>query len=101
VIVVSGEITINPADRDAALELTATAVAATLQEEGCVTYGFWVDPADPGRLRVFEEWESMDSLLAHFGQPHMGAFLDGMAGLDVRSSDIQQYDVTDKRPVGT
>lgn len=100
-IVVSGEITIDPAHRDAALELTSVVVAATLQEDGCITYGFWADPADPGRFRVFEEWASMDALLAHFGQPHMATFLEGMGGLDIRSSDIQQYEVIDKRPVGT
>jgi quinol monooxygenase YgiN len=100
-IVVSGEIVIDPADREAALEAAATVVAATLEEEGCVTYGFWADPVDPGRFRVFEEWESMEALLAHFGQPHMASFLETMGALDVRSSDVQQYDVTDKRPVGT
>jgi quinol monooxygenase YgiN len=101
VIVVSGEITIDPADREAALEVTSAMVAATLDEEGCVTYGFWADPVDPGRFRVFEEWESMDALVAHFGQPHMATFMEAMGSLDVRSSDVQQYDVTDKRPVGT
>lgn len=100
-IVVSGEIVIDPADRDVALDAAATVVAATLEEEGCVTYGFWADPADPGRFRVFEEWASPDALLAHFGQPHMATFLEVMGGLDVRSSDIQQYEVSDKRPVGT
>ena len=100
-IVVSGEITIDPADREAALEVTAAMVAATLDEEGCVTYGFWADPVDPGRFRVFEEWESMDALVAHFGQPHMATFLEALGGLDVRSSDVQQYTVSDKRPVGT
>ena len=100
-IVVSGEITIDPADRDAALELTAAVVAATRQEDGCISYGFWADPADAGRFRVFEEWESAEALLAHFGRPHMATFLEGMGGLEVRSSDISQYEVTDKRPVGT
>ena len=51
-IVVSGEIVIDPADREAALEATSTAVAATLEEEGCITYGFWADPGDESRFRV-------------------------------------------------
>ena len=100
-IVVSGEISIDPADREAAVQATAKVVAATLSEDGCITYGFWVDPSDDTRFRVFEEWESMDALAAHFGQPHMTSFLEEMGALNVLGSDVQQYDVTDKRPVGT
>lgn len=100
-IVVSGEITLDPADRAAAVEAATAATTATLEEEGCLTYGFWADPADDGRFRVFEEWASIDALIAHFGRPHMAAFLDAMAGLTIHGSDIHQYEVTDKRPVGT
>jgi quinol monooxygenase YgiN len=100
-IVVSGEITIEPADREAALEATTAMVAASLAEDGCVAYGFWADPADPAHFRVFEEWSSQDALATHFAQPHMTTFLEAMGGLSVTSSDVQQYTVSDKRPVGT
>ncbi|MEL7207280.1 MAG: putative quinol monooxygenase [Actinomycetota bacterium] len=92
-IVVSGEIELDPADRDAAIAATESVVAATLQEEGCLTYGFWADPTDPGRFRVFEEWETEAALLAHFGQPHMTAFLETMGTLGITKSEIHRYDV--------
>lgn len=100
-LVVSGVITLDPSDRDAALEAAATAVTATLEEDGCITYGFWADPGDPGRFRVFEEWASPEALMSHFAQPHMATFLEAMGALQVISTDVQQYTVTDKRPVGT
>jgi quinol monooxygenase YgiN len=101
VIVVSGEIAIDPADREAALAATRISVPATRQEDGCLTYGFWADPDDQSRFLVFAEWESLEALHAHFGQPHMAAFLVALGALAVRSSEVHQYDVSDKRPVGT
>ena len=95
-IVVSGTITIDPADRDAALDLAATLVEATLAEPGCVTYGFYPDPTDAGTLRVFEEWQDDEALGSHFGEPHMAAFMAGLGELKVTGTAISKYVVSDK-----
>ena len=57
-IVVSGTITVDPADHDAAAALMQTLVEETAKEAGSVSYAFYADLESPGTFRVFEEWES-------------------------------------------
>lgn len=49
--------------------------AATQLEPGCISYDFYLGLSDPDTLMLFQEWESMESLMAHFRTPHMEAFL--------------------------
>lgn len=94
-IVVSGTIDLDPANRDAAVALTDTLVAATLQEEGCISYGFWLDPHHDGRFRVFEEWKDQAALDAHFAEPHMAVFMEGLGSLGVTGTAINRYVVSE------
>ena len=98
-IVVSGEIRIDPEDFDAAVALAEPLVAATLEEAGNVTYGFWVDPTDRGRIRVFEEWETEAAMSAHGASAHLATFFAGMAALRIESVDLTRYDVASKGPL--
>jgi quinol monooxygenase YgiN len=98
-IVVSGEIRINPEDFDAAMVLAEPLVAATLEEAGNVTYGFWVDPRDRGRVRIFEEWENEDAMAAHGASAHLATFFAGMAALRIESVELSRYDVSAKGPL--
>lgn len=59
-IIVSGTFEIDPSQPDEALRIGTTMAGASLAEPGCVTYGFWADPTDPARLRVFEEWATAE-----------------------------------------
>jgi quinol monooxygenase YgiN len=94
-LIVSGIIDIDPANHDAANELFAPLVAATLAEDGCITYGFWANPANPGQFRVYEEWESTDAMGLHMGSDHMATFLVGMGGLGVTGTSITQHTVSE------
>lgn len=44
-------------------------IAASRAEEGCVAYNWAVDPLEPGKIHVYEEWESEEALLRHFRDP--------------------------------
>lgn len=93
-IVISGTITVEAADHDNAVALFGPLVEATLQEEGCGTYGFWAHPAERGTFRVYEEWADDDALNAHMGAAHMAEFLGGIATLKVTGTEINRYDVS-------
>ncbi|HZJ26824.1 MAG TPA: putative quinol monooxygenase [Acidimicrobiia bacterium] len=97
-IVVSGEIQIDPADHDAAIALVEPLVTATRAEAGCIEYDFWVDPRDPGRIRVFEEWTSDKPIEAHSESDHYIQFLTAIAGIRVKSVELWRFDVTSKSP---
>lgn len=94
-IIVSGIIELDPSDHDRFVDLVGPLVSATTAEPGCISYEFFVASGDPGRFRVFEEWQDDDALAAHFGQPHMAAFMEGLGNLSVRSSSISKYVVSD------
>jgi quinol monooxygenase YgiN len=95
ILVISGEIHIDPNDFDAALTLIEPLVAGTRAEAGCLEYGFWVDPQDRGRIRVFEEWATV----AHAKSEHYLTFLSQMASIAVKSVELFRYTVTGKAPL--
>ncbi len=74
-IIVHGIIPIRPDAREQALDMARRMTEATKAEPGCVSYDFYVGLADPNSLLLFQEWESMDALMAHFQTPHMDDFL--------------------------
>lgn len=93
-LIVSGTISLDPANHDAALDAAARLVEATLEEEGNITYGFWVDPRERGRFRVYEEWADSEALDAHMATPHMAEFLTAAAGLGITGTDVHRHEVT-------
>jgi quinol monooxygenase YgiN len=98
-IIVSGTLRVASSDIDTAMGLGATMAEASLAEEGCSAYGFWQDPADPGRVRVFEEWASQEALDAHFATPHMADFMAGLGQLSISDMELSKYEVSEKAPL--
>lgn len=92
-LIVSGIITMDPSGHDQAVELVGPLVEATLAEEGCITYGFWADPNQPGVFRVYEEWADEDALNTHMGTPHMAEFIVGMGSLPITGTEINKHEV--------
>lgn len=98
-LVVSGEIRIDPEDFDAALALIEPLVAATQAEPGCITYDFWVDPRDRGRVRVFEEWASEEAIAAHTDSEHLATFYGSLGAIRITSVELHRFEVTAKTPL--
>ena len=46
-------------------------VAATVKEDGCISYEMHQSINDPSRLVVVERWASRDALSRHFETPHL------------------------------
>ncbi len=55
------------------------------KESGCLTYAFSVDINDPTIMRIYERWESMEALEAHFKAPHMAVFQKALGGIQPKS----------------
>lgn len=98
-LIVAGFIDVAPDDRERFLASRRDAVAATRDEPGCIEYVFSADLADPGRVRVFECWESADDLALHL------EVLSGRApspgGVDVVARRLLRYEVTGVQELGT
>jgi quinol monooxygenase YgiN len=98
-LIVAGEIEIDPAKREEAIAAARQVMDATRREPGCISYTFSADLAEPGRFRIFEEWESQAALDAHFAAPHMAAFSAQVGGLGVRAMRIQKYEIAKVGPL--
>jgi len=98
-LVIAGEIEIDPGRRAQAIAAATRMMTETRREPGCHSYVFTADLVDPGCFRVFEEWESQAALDAHFASPHMAEFRQAMAGLGVRRADIRRYEIASVGPL--
>jgi len=74
-IIVHGTFPIRAEVRDDALELMREMAHASREEDGCISYEFYVGLSDPNTLLLFQEWESVDALQGHFETDHMEDFL--------------------------
>lgn len=99
-LVIAGHVAIDPAKREEAIAASIEMMKATHQEAGCISYTFSADLEDPGRFRIFEEWESDDALAAHFAAPHMASFQKAMGGFGVKEMAVQKYEVSSVGPIG-
>jgi quinol monooxygenase YgiN len=91
-LILSGTVKMEPQDiaeiRDAALVM----IAATRAEEGCIEYEFSEVIGEAGTMRIFERWESVAALQAHFVAPHMAVWQEAMKGATVHSRDLARYE---------
>ena len=72
--------------------------ATTSTEPGNISYTFTTELANPGTLRIVEQWQSMDALKEHFATPHMASFQTAMAGFPPKSMDVKIYEVAQELP---
>jgi quinol monooxygenase YgiN len=98
-LVIAGEIEIDAAHRDKAIAAAREMMTETYKEPGCKTYVFSTDLSDPGKFRIFEEWESQEALDAHFVAPHMAKFGASIAEIGVKGISVQKYQVSSVGPV--
>jgi quinol monooxygenase YgiN len=92
-IVVKGELRVQPEDQEALAPALVTLIEATRAEPGCGAYLYMRDLDDPAVVHVFEQWDDEDALTAHMGAPHMAEFLASAAGV-VRDATFTRYDAT-------
>lgn len=98
-IIISGEIDLAPEAREKALLDAKPLIEAALAEKGCVHYAWSADLSLPGRVHVFEEWETEADLANHFlAEPYrnMGGHL---AGVGIKSAATRKYRVDLIEPV--
>ena len=75
-------------------EAAKAVVESTRQEEGCQWYGIAADVTDPCVVWVNEQWASQAALDAHLKTPHVSAFLQACAGLDILDMEVRRYEVS-------
>lgn len=92
-IVVMVEVRVGEGAVEAVKDAIATMETESRKEPGCQTYAFSVDINDPTMMRIIERWESEEALKAHFGMPHMAAFGAAIGSIDVKSMEVQAFEL--------
>jgi quinol monooxygenase YgiN len=92
-IIVMGEITVEPGAADKVRDALAEMEAETHKEAGCITYAFSTDVVNPGTVRISERWNSMEDIEAHTKTPHMAKFMESMAVLAPTAIEIKAFEV--------
>ena len=98
-IIVHGTFPVKVEVRDDALELMRQMAKASQEEEGCISYEFYVGLTDPNTLLLFQEWESVDALQGHFETEHMDEFLKLLPGVLDGQEISRRYEVKDSDDV--
>ena len=92
-IIVHGTFPIKPEQRDDALSLMRQMASFSRQENGCLSYEFYVGLSNPNQLLLFQEWESIEALQDHFETTHMEEFMRALP--DVLNGEVttRRYEV--------
>jgi len=94
-LIIAGEIRMEPGTRDQFFEAVAPMVAATLDEPGCRTYAFTPDPNDGDLVRLYELWDDDDALQGHFESQHMAEWRARSARLPVTARNLHKYTISE------
>jgi quinol monooxygenase YgiN len=94
-VIVAGYVTVDPEQRVSHLEAFKPVVEKARQADGCLDFAVAPDLLDPGRVNLFERWESQDAVKAFRRRAprvkHRAATL---------SVSVAEYDIADVRPFG-
>ena len=75
-------------------EAAKAVVVATRQEDGCEWYGIASDVIDPCVVWISEQWASQAHLDVHLKAPHVAAFLEACAALEILDMEVRRYEVS-------
>lgn len=98
-LIVAGNIHVDPADVDRLRTAAAEMMTATRQEPGNIEYVFSVSVADPGTVQIFEVWEAAEDLEKHFTLPHMDTFQSVLKDITITGRDLNRYEVASSAPM--
>ena len=91
-VIVAGHITVEPEQRAVYLAGCISVVEQARRAAGCLDFAISADLVDPGRVNIFERWESQAAVEAFRGGGPSEA-----QGAVMRSASVAEYDVADVR----
>lgn len=87
-IIVAGCLVVAPGKRDADLEWSVGVVEQARDAPGCLDFSIAAALADPGRLNVYERWESQGTVGAF-----RGTGPSGEQGAQILAGKIAEHDL--------
>ncbi len=91
-VIVAGHVVVDPQQRDGYLSGCVEVVRQARRAAGCLDFSLSADLLEPGRVNIFERWESRAAVEAFRG----GGPSDEQ-GAAIRAASVAEYDVGDER----
>lgn len=91
-VIVSGHLVVDAAERAAYLEGCVDVVTAARASDGCLDFALSADLVDPGRINVYERWESHEAVEAFRGEG-----VSGEQAAQIRSASVAEYGAVEER----
>ncbi len=91
-IIVQGEIVVDPSAIDGVRDALGKMEQETRKEAGCIAYAFSQGISEPTLIRISERWNSMADIEAHMQTPHMAEFMGAVGGLAPTSIEIKAFE---------
>jgi hypothetical protein len=98
-LIVAGHFEVDPERRAEFIADREELMRTSRAEPGCIAYAFMADPIEPGRVQLFERWESKDALATHLGVLRSGP--RPASDIKILAAEIQQYEISDVGAVGS
>jgi quinol monooxygenase YgiN len=91
-VIVAGHIVVDPQQRDDYLSGCVEVVRQARRTAGCLDFALSADAVDPGRVNVFERWESQAAVEAF-----RGSGPSDEQGAAIVAASVAEYDVEGER----
>jgi quinol monooxygenase YgiN len=98
-VVIAGTVDVAPEKRDQAIRDAKPLIDEALGEPGCIAYEWTFDAFDAGRIHVFEEWESEQTLGEHLRAPSYLNMLAHLGQVGILGAVTRKYRVDLDEPV--
>jgi quinol monooxygenase YgiN len=99
-LIIAGTFEVDPTRRDEFLAGREAGMRAARAEAGCIDYVLSADPLEPGRVYLFERWESKEHLAPHLARMSAPRPADPDA-VPVLSAELLQYEIAGSGPIGS
>lgn len=98
-LVIAGTVRVPTQNLEAFRPHMLAMLEASRAEDGCITYSYAEDVAEPGLIRVFEAWRDQAALDAHFQTAHMATWRSHWPTFGVSDRRLSAYDIAAERPL--
>ena len=93
-VIVAGHITVDPEQRESYLADCMGVVEKARRADGCLDFAITADLLDPGRVNLFERWESQAAV-----ETFRRSGPSNKQRAAMLSVSVAEYDIADVRPL--
>jgi quinol monooxygenase YgiN len=93
-VIVAGHITVDPEQRESYLAGSMSVVEKARRADGCLDFAVTADLLEPGRVNLFERWESQAAV-----ETYRRSAPSNKQRAAMLAASVAEYDIADVRPL--